>query len=261
MKKREMIAWGLVVLLAAIFASYYYVGKGKAEVRAQEVAKLRTEKESLDRRVDEIKKQNEKLTLNVADLNDWLKDADSVIAELKARPEPRPVEVVRWKRLPADCQSCMRNNSLPVTVVDDKAWVETQVRDAFHPEDGASIKLLPAFDRDILAPARKALKDCEDTLGDCQGLLDEATKPPEVKPEPPISFDSSHGVFVGAGYIGRDQDGKDNLGVGLNYSGRFIRLGSRDGLNVELGINVGGVTPFDGRNIEVYGLGGGEIKW
>lgn len=256
MEKREKIAWGLAILSWMVVGSYYYAEKGNAEVRERELFELRTEKEKLSDDIEDLKAENDSLALAVGDLNDSLADADSVIADLRARPEPRPVEVVRWRTLTADCLTCMENNELPVSVVDDNRWVMTHVRDAFHPEDGASVSFLPAFDRDILAPARRQIKKCEGLLDDCNKLLDEATSPGRDKPESPLSFDSEHGVFLGAGYIG-----DDNLGLGLNYSGRFVRFGSPDGLNANLGINAGGFSPFDGRDIEIFGLAGGEIKW
>lgn len=256
MSKREKTAWVLVILSWLIVGSYFFVERGRAHERAIENERLKTEKESLDKVVAQLKEDNAKLTLTTSELNDNLSDANSVIAELKKRPEPRPVEVVRWRELPVDCQLCMENNSLPVEVVDDNEWVRTHVRDAFHPEDGASIEFLENFDRDVLAPAKEQVKKCESTLDECQGLLGEATAPRPEVPESPVSFVSHHGFFVGTGYIG-----DDNLGIGVNYEGRFIRLGSRDGINVELGINVGGFTPYDGRDVDIYGLAGGEIKW
>ncbi len=254
MQRREKIAWAIAVLAIAIMISYFYVEKGRADARDKTLAELRTEKENLDAQIEELKKENEKLLLDIDLLNKFRESDAEVIADLQARQTPR--EVTRWRYLPPDCKKCMEENELPVTVTDDKEWVETHVRDAFHPEDGASIKFLPAFDRDVLAPARDQIKKCEGLLDDCQDLTDRATDPRGGDPEKPFSFESEHGVFVGTGYIG-----DNNLGVGLNYEGRFIRLGSRDGLNAQLGVNVGGMSPFDGRDFDVYGLVGGEVKW
>ncbi len=254
MERREKIAWALALLSWAIVGSYFYVEKDRAQARETELSELRTEKERLADDIEDLKAENDSLALAVDRLNESVANSEEVIAELRSRPEPRPV--VKWRTLPPDCRKCMEANELPVKVTDDREWVETYVRDAFHPEDGASVTFLPAFDREVLAPARTQLDKCEGLLDDCNKLLDQATRPGGGEPESPISFDSEHGVFLGAGYIG-----DENLGLGLNYSGRFIRFGSRDGLNAQVGINVGGFSPFDGREVDFYGLAGGEIKW
>lgn len=254
MKNREKIAWGLAVLSIAIMISYFVVAKGKYVIHQQTVNNLRLQKVALDKDIESLKEKNGALVITLKKLNESLQDADSVIAELKARPEP--ISIVRWKRIPADCKTCMENNSLPITVIDDKKWIETKVKDAFQPEKGASVKFLPNFDKDILAPVRKQVKDCEGSLETCSALLNEALYPGPIDPEKPYSFVMENGVYLGAGYIGNE-----NMGYNVHYSGRFVRIGSRDGLNANLGINAGGFSPLDGRDIEVYGVFGAEIKW
>ena len=256
MGNREKIAWGLAVLSVVIMAGYYFATKAAAEKTRnryeEQIAGLIEVKASLELKAERLAEQVEGFKRENRDLNEDLNRKVAVIADLKANPgDPVYIKVDS-----TDCQKCFADHSLPVTVTDDKGWIETEVRDAFRPRKGATITFLPAFFDEYIEPREQALDDCSDSLATCRAALDRRIDPPDPDPDPFFSLNVSHSVFVGTGYIP-----SGDIGLAGYYSGRFARLGSRDSIHVQMGVDAGAFVRFDGTMVQPFIIAGGQIEW
>lgn len=116
---------------------------------------------SLRQDLDIIQAQRTTAEANWTAAREGLNEANSIIADLEARP---PAEVVRTiiRDVPADCEACISNYAMPVRVDDtDGLWYYSSP-DIFT--DPGKLELTDRFDAEIIQPYRDALDICEQSI-------------------------------------------------------------------------------------------------
>lgn len=91
-----------------------------------------------------------------------LNHANSIVAEFKKRKPATRTETV-IERIPPDCQSCIDNYHLPVSINDRDGLWEFSSPDIFR--EPGELKLTDLFDQQVVQPWRDALADCEKGRG------------------------------------------------------------------------------------------------